>query len=95
MDNNMRTRLSAERFHKVERWARGLGVLVAGQAILFILDPVQTVMVWGFLGNVCSAILPHLVIGGGVICLALWFFTGLMRAVLLYLQDALDGYLGP
>ena len=62
--------------------------------LLYISDPIQTVTVLGFLGNVCIAILPHLVIAAAICFLSLWLFTGLMRAVLLYLQNALDDYFG-
>jgi len=94
MDDNMRSSRSVERFYKVEPWAQGLGFIAAGLALLYVSDSVQTVTVLGFLADVCIAILPHLLIGAAICFLALWFFTGLMRAVLLYLQDALNDYLG-
>ena len=73
MDDNMPKTLSPKRFYKAGQCKQGLGFLVAGLGVLFILDPTQTVMVWGFLGNVCIAILPHLVIGGAAGFLALCF----------------------
>ena len=90
MDDSMHNRPSAERFYKIVPWAQGLGFIAAGLAILYVSDPVQTVTVLGFLADVCIAILPHLLIGAAICFFALCFFTGLMRAILLYLQDARD-----
>jgi hypothetical protein len=67
-------------------------LLVAVFAVLFALDPAGMVTVVDFLGKVCIAILPFLVISGVVGFLALCFVTEITGVILALLQDALDDF---
>ena len=90
MDDQGRKTLLARRLHEERQRARRFGFLLVFLAPVLILGLSGSMTALDRLGSALFAVLPLLLLVGGVGFLGVWFVATVTRVILAYLQDALD-----